>query len=209
MPITLIVFDLDGVLIDSRDLHYGALNRALSELAPDFVISREDHAATYDGLPTSQKLQKLVEKGLPAKLRAEIVKRKQHYTAAALDQTVQRDERLIGVFKTLKAKGYKLHVASNAVRYTVDLILARTGLVRYVDYVLSNEDVNRPKPNPEVYLRCMIREGVGPKETLIVEDSSVGRRGVINSGAWLCAVNGPEDVSVEHILRSVPPAGER
>ena len=59
----LVIFDLDGVLIDSKDYHYEALNKALG---PEYVISREDHVSIYDGLPTKAKLELLTKnKGLP------------------------------------------------------------------------------------------------------------------------------------------------
>ena len=60
----LVIFDLDGVLIDSKDYHYDALNEALGE---EYAISREEHVSTYDGLPTTAKLELLSKnKGLPA-----------------------------------------------------------------------------------------------------------------------------------------------
>ena len=59
----LVIFDLDGVLIDSKDYHYEALNQALGE---KYSISREDHVSIYDGLPTIAKLELLTKnKGLP------------------------------------------------------------------------------------------------------------------------------------------------
>ena len=51
----LIIFDLDGVLVDSRDMHYESLNRALKDIAPTYVISYEEHLSTYDGLSTTKK----------------------------------------------------------------------------------------------------------------------------------------------------------
>ena len=64
----LIIFDLDGVLIESRELHYEALNTALSRVSPQFVITREEHLSTYDGLNTTKKLEMLSErKGLDRK----------------------------------------------------------------------------------------------------------------------------------------------
>jgi beta-phosphoglucomutase-like phosphatase (HAD superfamily) len=57
----LIIFDLDGVLVDSRELHYEALNRALEEIDPKYIINREEHLSTYDGRPTTAKLNMLTE----------------------------------------------------------------------------------------------------------------------------------------------------
>jgi HAD superfamily hydrolase (TIGR01509 family) len=197
--IKLLIFDLDGVLIDSKDAHYVALNNALMKLAPEYVISLDDHINIYDGLPTQKKLAMLAEKGLPDDLIDPIKKLKQKYTTEYLELFVHEDDKLVSIFKALREDGYKIHVASNAVRYTVEFILWRKGLMRYVNYVISNEDVSHPKPNPEMYLKCMIREGVGPKETLIIEDSSVGRQGVYNSGAFLGPVNTPSDVTLERL----------
>ena len=62
----LVIFDLDGVIIDSRELHFIALNKALYKIGEQFVITKEEHLSIYDGLNTTRKLQMLSEsKGLP------------------------------------------------------------------------------------------------------------------------------------------------
>ena len=55
----LVIFDLDGVLIESRELHYTSLNDALRKISPHYEITREEHLSTYDGLNTTQKLELL------------------------------------------------------------------------------------------------------------------------------------------------------
>jgi beta-phosphoglucomutase len=71
--IKLIIFDLDGVLVDARDLHYHALNESLRGFSEEFVISMDEHLSTFDGLPTSKKLNMLTEKrGLPESCHATI-----------------------------------------------------------------------------------------------------------------------------------------
>ena len=73
-----IVFDMDGVLIEAKDWHYEALNKALRLFG--YEISRYDHLVTYDGLPTSKKLEMLsLEKGLPTGLHQFINQMKQSY----------------------------------------------------------------------------------------------------------------------------------
>jgi HAD superfamily hydrolase (TIGR01509 family) len=206
--IKLIIFDLDGVLLSSKDMHFESLNRALKEISPEYVISYDDHTSNYDGLPTARKLQMLSKKGLPENLHKIIKQRKQDYTIEYLEQTIHQDDKLIEIFRHLKKNGFKIHVASNAVRYTIELILFRKGIMRYVDFIISNEDVINGKPHPEMYIKCMLRENVGPRETLIVEDSYVGRQGVFNSGGNLCAVNSPEDLTLDRILSSIRIVGE-
>ena len=69
----LIIFDLDGVLIDSREIHYTALNTALAQQDKKYVINKDEHLSTYDGLPTSRKLKILTEeKGLPVNKYEEV-----------------------------------------------------------------------------------------------------------------------------------------
>ena len=64
--IKLVVFDLDGVLVDAREIHYEALNAALSDIDEKYVIGRQEHLSMYDGLSTTKKLGMLTKnKGLP------------------------------------------------------------------------------------------------------------------------------------------------
>ena len=105
---------MDGVLVDARDLHYHALNRALSEVGDEFVISREEHLSTYDGLSTTKKLAKLTEdKNLSPDKHDEIWKHKQDHTNDIIANEFTWDERLRGILRRFKSEGYTIAVASN------------------------------------------------------------------------------------------------
>ena len=197
--VKLIIFDLDGVLADARELHYLSLNKALKEIDEKYFISKEEHLSTYDGLPTKKKLELLTKnKGLPEVHYKDIWKSKQQYTRDLITTVFDRDERLINVLKPLKEK-YKIYVASNSIRETVKLTLLRKGLLEYIDNYYSNEDVKNSKPSTEIYLKCMVDAGVDPCETIIVEDSYVGRLAAKKSGAFLCPVMNPDDLTLEKI----------
>lgn len=196
--VKLIVFDLDGVLVDARELHYEAMNSALREHG-QLEISRDEHLSTYDGLPTRKKLRMLTEKkGLPSSLHQSVWATKQKKTIQLIDK-MQPDYRMIDILKKLREEGYKIFVASNSVKVTIKMMLIRRGLIEFVDEIFSNEDVNKPKPNPEIYLRCMLKGEVSPKETLVIEDSHVGRKAALESGAHLCPVSDMDDVTFEKI----------
>lgn len=204
MKTKLVIFDLDGVLIDSKDAHFVALNRAIEELDPRFLISDNEHISTYDGLPTSKKLELLtINKGLDPRLYPEIKRKKQIYTTAYLDQIIYPKDSVIRLLRTLKQNGYIVHLASNAIRDTVLQVVDKMKIKEYFDYIVSNNDIVKSKPNPEIYLRCMIEAGVGPKETVIVEDSQIGRQAAINSGATLCPVKNSDYTTLEHIMSFV------
>ena len=201
MNTKLVIFDLDGVIIDSRELHYQALNDALSQVSKDYAISREEHLSTFDGLPTTKKLWMLTEKrGLNPELYDEIWNLKQEATRNAL-LDLPRDLKLIEIFSYLKQKGIKIAVASNSIRESVKITLLQKGLIKFVDCFYSNEDVMRSKPNPEMYYRCMIKLGECARETIIIEDSHTGRLAAEKSGANLLAVKNCDDVTLENIQR--------
>ena len=199
MPIKLICFDLDGVLIDAKPLHYDALNRALESIDKKYIITQEEHLSTYDGRPTTVKLKLLTEnKGLPKELYNQIWERKQQATIDIADETFTYNSILIDLLKTLK-KEYTICVCSNSIRETTKVFLLNTGLLRYVDFYVSNQDVKNPKPNSEMFLKAMIFAEVNPNETLIIEDSPIGRLAAYASGAHVLEISNLEEVNLKNI----------
>ena len=204
--IKVVIFDLDGVLVDARELHYEALNRALDKY--DARITRDEHLSTYDGLPTTKKLELLTEnKGLPKNVYEEIWKDKQFQTQKIIDEEYGPDERMIKILSRLKKDGLKICVCSNSIRETTRLMLLRRGFKKFMDFFISNQDVKNPKPNPEMFLKAMVKYGVSPKECVIVEDSHYGRQAAFESGAHLCAVENSQDVPYEKIQSVIEKSG--
>ena len=201
--IKLIIFDLDGVLVNARELHYDALNRALESIDKKYVIKRDEHLSTYDGLSTKKKLNLLSKnKDLPKELHDKVWELKQQMTLKIIDG-FSIDDRIRGILRSFKSEGYIIACATNTIRETAKLQLIRKGFFEYIDFMYSNQDVKNPKPNSEMYLKCMIKAGVNPTETIIIEDSHVGRKGALSSGAYLCAVEDCDDVSYDKIKRII------
>jgi beta-phosphoglucomutase-like phosphatase (HAD superfamily) len=133
----LIIFDLDGVLVEAKQIHYDTLNQALEEIEKitnkQYVITEAEHLSTYDGLKTTQKLELLTKnKGLHPEFYDNIWYRKQHLTTEAISQ-LQPDLQKIELFKELRNRGYKLAVASNSIRRSVLIMLAKIGIIEYMD----------------------------------------------------------------------------
>ena len=191
----LVIFDLDGVLIDSRELHYDALNEALRKVGQEYVISREEHLSTYDGLNTTRKLELLSEqKGLDRKYFNQIWQDKQNATFELIRKLPSNNTAKY-IIDELKKKGWKVAVASNSIRETIRIALDTIGILGVVDYIVSNEDVKRTKPFPEMYWKCMTALNTLPKNTIIIEDSHIGRQGAIDSGAILYPVENANDLN--------------
>jgi HAD superfamily hydrolase (TIGR01509 family) len=197
-----IVFDMDGVLIDAKEWHYEALNRALGLFGLE--ISRADHLTTFDGLPTRRKLEILsTTENLPRELHGFLNTLKQTYTMEMVNTRCKPSFIHQYALSSLKAQGYKLAVASNSIRATVEAMMQRAHLAKYLDVMLSNEDVERAKPAPDIYLRAMADLGVAPEETLVVEDNEHGMQAARASGAHVLVVRDVTDVTLANIEKRI------
>jgi HAD superfamily hydrolase (TIGR01509 family) len=205
--VKLIIFDLDGVLVEAKQIHYDTLNQALKEIeivtGGEYVITEAEHLSIYDGLKTTQKLELLTKnKGLHPEFYESIWSRKQHLTIEAISQ-LQTNHVLVSVFKELRDRGYQLACASNSIRRSVLVMLSKIGLIEYMDLILSNEDVKNSKPHPEMYWKAMSMMGVLPEETLIVEDSPHGLLAASRSRASVLRVDNPYDLTLEKITKKL------
>ena len=201
--VKLIIFDLDGVLVEAKQIHYDTLNQALKEIDEKYIITETEHLSIYDGLKTTQKLDLLTKnKGLHPDYYDEIWYRKQHLTIEAISQ-LQPDKRLISVFKELSNRGHKLACASNSIRRSVLVMLAKIGIIEYMDLIISNEDVKNSKPHPEMYWKGMSMMGCLPEETLIVEDSPHGLLAASRSKSHILRVKNPKEVTITNIENKI------
>lgn len=193
-----ILFDMDGVLIDAKEWHYKALNRALGLFG--YEITREMHISQYDGLPTRVKLNMLTEEfGLPASLHSFISEMKQQYTMSIIWQECRPRFNHEYALSRLKRDGFKLGLGSNSIRATVETMMNKSHLSSYFDVMLSNEDVSKPKPSPEIYTKLMEALNIEPHECLICEDNEHGIAAAKASGAYLLKIGTVDDVTYENI----------
>jgi HAD superfamily hydrolase (TIGR01509 family) len=193
-----VVFDMDGVLIDAKDWHYEALNRALNLFG--FNISRYDHLVTFDGLPTRKKLEMLTrEQSLPRELHVMLNDLKQLYTMELVHARCKPLFQHEYALSRLKAEGYRLAVASNSVRNSIEVMMEKSNLRGYLETIVSNQDVKHGKPDPEIYQKAMGLLDVSPDETLVVEDNEHGIASARAAGAHLMIVQEVTDVTYDNI----------
>lgn len=197
-----VIFDMDGVLIAAKEWHYEALNKALALFG--FTISRSEHLTTYDGLPTWRKLELLsVEQGLPIELHEFINEMKQTYTMEMVHTLCKPRFVHEYALSTLKSNGYVLALASNSIRPTIDTMIGRAALTAYFDLVLSADDVDQPKPDPEIYRTAIARLGLVPEDVLIVEDNENGIKAALASGAHVMQVTSTDEVNHANIMKRI------
>jgi len=136
VSIKAVLFDMDGVLIEAKDWHYDALNKALGLFGME--ISRYDHLVTYDGLPTKRKL---------------------------------------------------------------DMLTMERGLANdYLDFYISNQDVKKGKPDPEMYNTAIKRLDLQPEECMIIEDNEKGLQAARASKAFVMEVDTVDDANYQNIM---------
>jgi HAD superfamily hydrolase (TIGR01509 family) len=204
MTIKAISFDLDGVLVDTKRTHFDALNMALAELSEDYIITERQHAATFDGLKTNEKLEILTKtRGLPEKYHRQIWNKKQDHTVAIFNKTIKNNEILQSILKDLSASGLKIACCSNSIRSSTIKMLELLGVKALFDLIISNEDVKYSKPHPQMYWEVMIKFGIFPDEMIVFEDSPPGLRAAYASGSHVVRVSEPSQINLEFVANSI------
>ncbi len=197
--IRMIIMDLDGVLVDSKDMHFEALNEALAYESDAYVISKQEHQCVYDGLPTRTKLEMLhTEKKLPRASFEAVWIRKQDLFAKKLIESVTPNPDLIALLHALRSKDIELRCCSNSIYLTVRSVLEKLDILDFFSAIYGNDMSSvsmksnrpynniKPKPSPSVFLLATIDSGFSPNQVMICEDSRVGRQAAIASGCFLC-----------------------
>jgi beta-phosphoglucomutase-like phosphatase (HAD superfamily)/dTDP-glucose pyrophosphorylase len=201
--IKLIIFDLDGVLVEAKNIHYETLNSALGLVGDEYIISWSDHLSKFDGLKTNQKLDMLTsDRDLPISKHKFIWDEKQRLTLEVL-RTLPESISLQEMFSMLVKDGYKIACCSNSIRKTVLTVLSKLNIIEYFDLIISNEDVKNSKPHPEMYWKAISSIGVLPEQTLIVEDSPHGLLAAARSKSHILRVLSPKDVTYENINNKI------
>jgi beta-phosphoglucomutase len=198
-----VIFDMDGTLIEAKDWHYLALNEALAIFGEE--ISRDEHLGEFDGLPTKVKLSMLEKQNrLPAHLHPIVSAIKQERTLRYVgSQAFPRVEQLL-MMSWLKARGFKLAVATNSIRGSAETMLSSVGLLSFLDVVVTNEDVRNAKPHPEMYILTATRLGLRPENCLVIEDHDYGVDAAVNAGCQVFKVDSVDQLDrtlLEELLR--------
>lgn len=211
----LVVFDCDGVLIDSERPSC----RATAQFARSLGLDMSDDEAFkrfagFAAPQVTQKLEALLGHSLPAdtpaRLRDGLVDLMTREPAPPMDGART-------LLAALTEKNIPVRIGSNSTMAEMDVKFSRTGMDRYLEdeRIHSATDLGHPKPSPYVYQEAARREGVSPEETLVIEDSDAGAEAALNAGmsclllraddhplpAWWPA---PHFVRITHLSQALP-----
>lgn len=178
-PSLAVIWDIDGTLIDSAELHFRAWHKIGEELG--FKISREQFASTF-GLRNPDVIIRLFGTGCDVARGQQIAHKKEAYyrgmAASELRFLAGAEDRL-NEFKRLNVPQA---LATSAPRGNVDLFLEVTRSQHFFVAVVTMEEVTRGKPDPEVFLTAAQRAGIEPQHCVVFEDAPAGVVGAKRAG---------------------------
>ncbi|MBI3946207.1 MAG: HAD family phosphatase [Armatimonadetes bacterium] len=180
-----VIFDLDGVLVDSSALHLESWRIVGAERG--FTMTEALFRETF-GMPNAQIFVRLFGHPLPEEEARELSERKE---AVYRELAVGRLEALPGVvplLRALRAEGFRLALGSSTPMSNIRVILDAIGVRECFDAVVCADDVTHGKPHPEVFLKAAERIGVPPECCVVVEDALVGVQAAKAAGMRCLAV---------------------
>ncbi len=195
-PFRLIVFDFDGVLVDTTAAHaraYGDLWQTLSLDGPPYEL--------IAGRKTLDVVSEFTRERSfsPEQIRECVQLKQQRARQYLLSEPIEFPDTAEAV-SLLTAQSARLGIGTGASRETVTIVLRRLGYSSLFAPVVAAEDVRLGKPSPEVYLHAMDQARTLPADTLIVEDSSAGLAAALSSGAFAVTVRSAEHSDHPHFL---------
>jgi HAD superfamily hydrolase (TIGR01509 family) len=179
-----IVFDMDGLMIDSEKVYWAVGFEMAREFGKE--LSTQTLGKMMGRSPRRSMEIYAGDLGLTQPV-AELLEERERRVKQSLQRGVDPMPGLFEVLDEFKTR-YKLAVATSAPMYLVDVIFERLGLRRYFDAIQTSDDVINGKPDPEIYLKAMARLGIPPADCAVLEDSSNGALAGKRSGAYTIAV---------------------
>lgn len=175
-----VIFDMDGLMINSERVTYDGYVIECGKLG---LTMEEDFYKSFLGCPLPSVFQMFYDHFGPSFPMETVLKNVHQY----MNDLFERDgvpvkEGLRELLKYLKERGCKTVVATSSTRDRVDKILKQTGLADYYDDSICGDEVERGKPNPDIFLKACQKVQVSPSEALVLEDSEMGIQAASSAG---------------------------
>lgn len=180
-----VLWDMDGVLVDTEPFHWQAWQNLSRE--EGFPMRYEDFRRTF-GWRNEEILHELIGLDMSSQRVAELGDRKEELYRDAVRGNVKPLPGARELLRDLQEAGFRQAVASSAPRANIELILEELGIEEYFEAVLCDRDVERGKPDPQIFLRAAERLGVVPERCLVIEDAVMGVRAARSAGMACLAV---------------------
>jgi beta-phosphoglucomutase len=175
-----VLWDLDGTIVDSAELHYLAWREALRALGHEHT--REEFARGF-GKRNDLVVRDLLGDALPADAACLLIEDKEtRYRRLVRERGLKPLPGVAEWLERLRGGGFRQALASSAPPANIEVSLEALGLGRYLDAVVSAEEVGHGKPDPAIFLEAARRLGVPPARCVVVEDAPAGLEGARRAG---------------------------
>ena len=197
-----VIFDMDGVLVDSQPYHIKADIDTMAEYG---VIKDQKFYESFAGTLTADRMRTLKEMfGLDVPVEEMTIKRENMILDIMGKEDIKPVSGIQEFLRSIKEKGLTTAVASSSDYKLINLILDRLKIAQYFDSVTSGSDVKRGKPSPDVFLLAAERIGIEPAECLVVEDSENGVKAAKAAGmkalGYINPTSGKQDLSLADFI---------
>lgn len=180
-----VIFDMDGLMIDSESASYIAFQRALKDFGGSYS---EEENSEYIGITDLDGAADIVKRKKLKISKEELVERKQEYYLQSLKKNIIVQPGLMDLLKNLKKRGIKTAIASSSQRQSIEIVIDKLKLKEYIDFYCSGREVKRGKPFPDVFLKAAAGLKADPKNCLVLEDSPKGVQAAKAAGMMVFAV---------------------
>jgi len=180
-----VIFDMDGVLVDSEPYHIEAYQRVLAKFGINF--QKSDYKRIL-GKTALEIFTELFQRNGVQENPQEWAERKEATYREVIEKQLQPTKELIPLLDELLVNRTKLGVATSAPRKNLEAVLRCTKLERYFQSTLGLEDITHPKPNPEIYLKSATRLGIPISQCAVIEDSVIGLESARAAGVFAIGI---------------------
>lgn len=193
--INCVIFDMDGVVVNSEPLSYEASRGLYSYLN---ITVPDDVYATFTGNSDKNIAQKLIDLYSLDITVDELVDRKLDYFLEAFPK-IELMPGVLSLIQELHANGMKLILASSSTKRKINKVFEHFGLYKYFDHIVSGEDFEQSKPHPAIFIEAAAKSGFPREECIVIEDSTNGIKAAKAAGIYCIAYKSghgfPQDVS--------------
>ena len=185
-----IIFDMDGVLVDSEPIHVEIEKQQF--LLNEVTISEEEHQK-YMGTASDMMWRTIAERQKMRLSIEELIEQNRTESIRIFSELTEIPVMpgLVELLEKLKAKKYPLAVASSSFPEIIDIILEKTQLKKYFKVIVSGEEAGKSKPEPDVFLLASQKLGIKPENCLVIEDSFNGIAAAHAAGMSCVAYQSP------------------
>jgi HAD superfamily hydrolase (TIGR01509 family) len=183
-----VIFDMDGVIVDTEPVHYYAYHKHFKELN---IKVTDEMYTSFTGNSTRNIFQKLKEQFNLSENVEDLVLRKRHLFNDAFDtkEDLYLIEGVADVIKDLYANGIQLIVASSASHVTINRVFTRFNLHPYFTHIVSGEDFPKSKPHPAIFLHAASLSVASKENCIVIEDSSNGIQAAVSAEIFCVGYN--------------------